>query len=317
MPTDDTTTPSPFHAGERAVQARFGLAERVERRGRRVIRDHLIAQHREFYPLLPFLLIGMVDDEDRPWAGLLAGAPGFVHSPDARTLRVDARPDPGDALHPALVDRAAIGVLGIELATRRRNRLTGRVRSPDAGGFAIDVAQSFGNCPQYIQTRTVTPRDLAPGPVHRSTSLDAASRRLVAAADTFFIATAHFDGSAGAGADVSHRGGRPGFVQIEDDGALVFPDFQGNNHFNTLGNLLATPRAGLLFPDFETGDLVQLTGSAEIVWDGPAVDAFPGAQRLLRVMPETILRRERAMALRFAFDAFSPSLEKTGVWGTA
>ena len=313
MPTDDIITPSPFHAGERAVQARFGLAERVERRGRRVICDHLIAQHREFYPLLPFLLTGMVDD-DRSWAGLLTGAPGFAHRPDPQTLRVDALPDAGDALHPALVDGAAIGVLGIELATRRRNRLTGRVRTPDAGGFVIQVAQSFGNCPQYIQTRSVTPRDLAPGPVHRGVSLDAAGRRLVAGAVTFFIATAHFDGSAGAGADVSHRAGRPGFVRIEDDGTLVFPDFQGNSHFNTLGNLVTTPRAGLLFPDFKTGDLVQRIGSAEIVWDGPAVDASPGAQRLLRVTPESVVRRERAVPLRFTFDALSPSLEKTGVW---
>ena len=62
------------------------------------------------------------------------------------------------------------------------------------------------------------------------------------------------------GADISHRGGRPGFVRVDGD-VLTIPDFRGNRYFNTLGNLIAEPRASLLFVDFETGDLLQLQGS--------------------------------------------------------
>ncbi len=292
----DTTDPSPFHAGERAVQARFGLAERAERRGRRVIRDHLPDQHRAFYPLLPFLLIGMVDSAGRPWASLVPGKRGFLNSPGSRTLRV--------------------GALGIELETRRRNRLAGVVRESGADGFAIEVRQSFGNCPQYILARAVEAREARPGRLHEGTSFDAASASLIGRADTLFIASAHLDDSAGpgAGADVSHRGGRPGFVAVEDESTLVLPDFQGNNHFNTLGNLVADPRAGLLFANFDTGDLVQATGEAEIVWDGPEVDAFPGAQRLLRFRAANVRRLESALPFRFTLDDYSPSLAKTGVW---
>jgi predicted pyridoxine 5'-phosphate oxidase superfamily flavin-nucleotide-binding protein len=117
-----------------------------------------------------------------------------------------------------------------------------------------------------------------------------------------------------AGADVSHRGGKPGFVRIEADKDLVFPDFSGNFLFNTIGNILQDPRAGLLFPDFETGRLVYMTGTAEIVWDGPIVAAFDGAQRLIRFRAEEILRVEESLPFKFAFGDFSPALDKTGGW---
>ena len=77
----------------------------------------------------------------------------------------------------------------------------------------------------------------------------------------------------------------PGFVAIESDGALLVPDFSGNRFFNTLGNLIANPKAGLLFPDFETGDLLQIAGATEIIFEGPLLERFPGAERLWRLRP--------------------------------
>lgn len=84
------TEPSPWHAGEQQLQARAGVAQRMADMGRRVIRDHMPEQHRAFYRQLPFVLLGTVDAEGRPWASVLEGPVGFAHSPDPRLLRLDA-----------------------------------------------------------------------------------------------------------------------------------------------------------------------------------------------------------------------------------
>ncbi|MCG8360880.1 MAG: pyridoxamine 5'-phosphate oxidase family protein, partial [Kiloniellales bacterium] len=150
-----TQETSPFHEGERQVQERLGVRDQIEAFARRVVRDHMPDQHRAFHEMLPFLLLGTLDARGRPWASLLAGRPGFVTSPDARTLKLTARPPFGDPLRETLKPGADVGLLGIQLETRRRNRLTGRVEAVGPEGFTIAVRQTFGNCPQYIQSRAV------------------------------------------------------------------------------------------------------------------------------------------------------------------
>src|SRR5690606_13422130 len=100
----------------------------------------------------------------------------------------------------------------------------------------------------------------------RAEALDARTQTLITAADTFFIGSADTEGNA----DASHRGGNPGFLQVLSPNRLRWPDYRGNSMFMTLGNISANPRCGLLIPEWDTGATVQLTGSAEIVWDsGP------------------------------------------------
>ena len=317
-------TLSPFHKGEQLAQERVGVRDKVEKLGRQVIRDHLPDQHREFYGELPFVILGTVDDEGRPWASLVPGRPGFMTTPDARTLDVGIQPLFGDLLNDTLRPGTDIGVLGIQPDARRRNRLTGRIDSVRSGGFTVSVHHTFGNCPQYIQTRTVEVLTEIDTPERerklvRSDRFDETARRLIEQADTLFIATAHVDGDepASQGADVSHRGGRPGFVRIENDRTLVFPDFSGNFHFNTVGNILVNPKAGFLFADFESGDLVYLSGTAEIVWNGQDVAAFAGAERLIRFQADMVIRVEASLPLRFTFGEYSPMLEHTGSWQQA
>ncbi|WNG38672.1 flavin-nucleotide-binding protein [Archangium violaceum] len=293
-PTGWSLEQSPFHEGERAVQERVGVRERLEQTGRRVIRPFMPDQHRELFCKLPFLLVGSLDDERRPWASILVGQPGFVSSPDARTLVVSARPGFGDALGRNLVPGAPLGLLGIQLETRRRNRMNGTVVELDEDRFTVRVEQSFGNCPKYIQAREPVfvdepTRATEPRPVRQEGSLlSGASAGLIEHADTFFIATASPAARGGEpveGVDISHRGGKPGFVRVTEEAGrtvLTVPDFSGNRHFNTLGNLVLHPRAGLLFVDFTSGGLLSLTGETEIVWDGPEVEAFLGAERLVR-----------------------------------
>ena len=116
------------------------------------------------------------------------------------------------------------------------------------------------------------------------TSLDRVTKNLIAQADTFFIATAYQNTQRDmtSGVDVSHRGGKPGFIQIDDPQTLTIPDFSGNNHFNTIGNLELNPKAGLLFIDFATHNLLYLTGTVEIIWSGEEVASFENAERLIR-----------------------------------
>lgn len=282
-----TRTESPFHPGELAIQARLGVQDQIDRQGRRIIREFLTEQHRQFFAQLPYVMVGTVDAEGHPWASVLVGKPGFLSSPDDRTLQIAAQPLFGDPLATTLESGADIGLLGIELHTRRRNRISGVVTATHADGFEVQVRQSFGNCPQYIQARTFERREADQATAKTVASVEtlaAPEQSIIAAADTFLIATAYQPQSVGAanGVDVSHRGGKPGFVRIDDDQTLTIPDFSGNNHFNTLGNLALNPRAGLLFVDFEQGSLLSLTGTAEVIWEGDEIRAYAGAERLLR-----------------------------------
>lgn len=304
----------PFHAGERAVHDRLGIRERVLAVGQRVIRTAMPEQHQRFFEQLPFMLVGSVDPAGRTWASVLVGPPGFVQAPTAQRLDFRARAIPGDPLADGLVEGASLGFLGIELHTRRRNRVNGRVVASDAQGFSLAVEQSVGNCPQYIQGREMQwvrdAADLRPRSIEALGRLDADARRLIDQADTLFIATQ----APGGGADVSHRGGRPGFVKMEDDGSLLVPDFAGNSFFMTLGNLQLNPRAGLLFIDFEHGSLLTLTGTAEVVWDGDALKTFDGAERAWRFRLETGWWLRGALPLRWAYRDESPHSAITGTW---
>ncbi len=320
MSGDAHERPSPFHEGEVALQRSVGVAERLEQFGRRVIRDHMPEQHRQFYGQLPFVVVGTVDPAGEAWATLLAGRPGFVTSPDPRRLTFSMAADPADPAASGLGEGDAVGLLGIELHTRRRNRMNGRVRRDAEGTFSVEVEHAFGNCPQYIQLRDFTfvrepdEHDLASEP-QIVTMSDPRVRELIGEADTFFVAS-YVEDADGRHVDASHRGGKPGFVRINDDGSLTIPDFAGNLHFNTLGNFLLNPRAGLVFPDFETGNLLQLTGDAEVILESAEIDAFQGAERLWIFRPRRVVLRRSALPLRFVSrrDAASPNSLMTGDW---
>ncbi|KAB0485763.1 hypothetical protein SAMN04490202_2583 [Pseudomonas reinekei] len=307
---------SPWHAGEIEMQARIGVSERMEVLGRRVIRDHMPDQHRSFYEQLPFMVYGAVDADGKPWASLLEGEPGFVHSPEPQLLHFSSRPTVDDPAQ--LRDGSAIGLLGIELHTRRRNRINGHIGAMSENGFDVTVDQSYGNCPQYIQLRqfrTVSLADPATRPAQYFNGLDDAAKAMIAEADTFFVAS-YVDIEGVRSVDVSHRGGQSGFVRVDGD-RLTIPDFAGNLFFNTLGNLLVNPRAGLLFIDFISGDLLQLSGRTEITLEGPEVEAFQGAERIWTFHVEHVVRRPAALALRWRFDGVSPTSLLTGTWPQA
>jgi len=298
-PISDGTSASPFHSGERAIHASLGIEPQMEQLGQRMIRDHLLDQHRNFYQSLPYLVVGSSNEDGQPVASLLTGDPGFIGSPDPRAMTITAKPITGDALGDNLIPGAAIGLLGIDFATRRRNRANGRVTETDRteGRFSLQIDQAFGNCPAYIKQHDMEPLSqqltatewAKPVTAQQLTSAD---RLLIETAETFFIAS-HYSGDTnhpGNGTDVSHRGGDPGFVEVENETTLVIPDYAGNQHFNTLGNLREDPRAGLLFINFDSGAHLQLIGKIDIIWSGSELERFANAEQLLRFRLDSAIR---------------------------
>jgi predicted pyridoxine 5'-phosphate oxidase superfamily flavin-nucleotide-binding protein len=306
-------TGATFHAGERALQAMVGMEQRLAMLGPRVIRPAMPAQHRDFFALLPWVVLGTLDDDGQPRAGVVTGPPGFAWSPDERTLRIDGWPAVRDPSRSGIQLGAPVGLLGIEPHTRRRNRMNGRVRAVDGAGFTVGVEQSFGNCPRYIQPREARFEPLAarPGPVQRAAGLGDAARALLATADTVFIATAHPQARSGGdpahGIDVSHRGGPPGFIGVAGD-LLTLPDYPGNTFFNTLGNLLLEPRCSLLLFDPASSALAWLQARGELVDDARALRRHPGAQRLVRLQVGASLHVPGALPIRWGAVDPAPAL---------
>ncbi|KRE16148.1 pyridoxamine 5'-phosphate oxidase [Bosea sp. Root483D1] len=295
---------SPFHPGELEAQARAGESSRGAG-----IRDFMPDQHRDFFALLPYLFAAGRDAQGKPIATILTGPEGFVTSPAPNALAIAVLPGPDDPANPALSAGAPIGLLGLDLRTRRRNRANGIISARDGNGLQIAVTQSFGNCAKYIQLRQPTFVPAAAGTAAEElTSLDGAARDLILRSDTLFIAS-----GSDSGLDISHRGGKPGFVRIEGD-RLTVPDFAGNSYFNTFGNLLRKPETSLLFIDFAKGDLLQLQGVAEIIWDGPELAKLDGAKRLMHIELTRAWRRRAALPLRWSEPELAPTTLATGIW---
>jgi len=186
------------------------------------------------------------------------------------------------------------------------------------------AASPLPYCPQYIRHRSVA-FTREPGSTGKASdrvafkAFDEKAKALIASADVFFVSSfvAARDNPVTEGVDVSHRGGRPGFVKLEAD-TLTIPDFPGNNAFNTLGNFLANPKAGLVFPNFETGDLLMLTGEVELLdRDHEDVLSFKGAERGWRFTLDHGIWLKDALPFRSSLGDISPNSLLTDSWKEA
>ncbi|MFE2876222.1 pyridoxamine 5'-phosphate oxidase family protein [Streptomyces roseus] len=284
-----------YHQGSLDVQERVGVRELAEHVGRSIgagIKDVAAA----FLELQPHLVVGAADGAGRMWASLLTGPPGFVRATDPHRMAVASGVPVGDPLAEALATAGTrVGTIALDPRTRRRMRLGGTLEVT-ARGFAVEAERVFANCPKYIQKRQ--PLELVAegaGVVRRGGALTADQERAVRAADTFFVATTAADG-----VDASHRGGMPGFVEVLSPVELAWPDYAGNAMFLTLGNLAADPRAGLLFPDWESGAVLQLSGSARTEYG-------PDGSRSIRFRVESVVEGLHPGRLRWSTPEYSPA----------
>ena len=332
----------PYHPGELEVQARAGeFNEAVTNSA--AIRSAVPPALARFLPTLRWVVLGAADGGGEMWATALFGRPGFLHAAGDTEIRIDSGMDPGDPVaeiatvggtpsagwpyvtpagHP-------VGLLAIDLSRRFRARINGTVH-PDGQGLTVRAHQVYANCMKYIQRRDLEPVADVPGAsgqrgepqspavprqphrqasaARRGAALEDEDVATIAAADTFFVATLAPGPGPTFGADASHRGGHPGFLELVSRDVVRFPDYPGNSMFNTLGNLEVDPRCGLLVPDFGTGDLLYLSGTAEVDDDPARVEQHPGARRLVTMSINRVVRRWSALPLRAGAVEYSPFL---------
>ncbi|MBW4568554.1 MAG: pyridoxamine 5'-phosphate oxidase family protein [Tolypothrix carrinoi HA7290-LM1] len=259
---------NPFHDGEQLVQQRLGEVEIAQRNGR-IIADKIIPGALKFIEQQPMVVLGSVGISQNVWASVLFGSPGFMTAVDQSTVEFDLNQAVCNSLDPFWTNiehNPQIGMLVIELATRRRLRINGEVTRLSETRLRLNVWESYPNCPKYIQRRHITRNHKSTSPLKEARTgltLSAEQSALIGTADTFFVASAHPI----RGVDASHRGGNPGFVRVLDDRTLRIPDYAGNSMFNTLGNFVENPHAGLIFLDFERYVSLQLIGRPEILWE--------------------------------------------------
>ena len=299
---------NPYHEGELLVQQRVGEVVEAQNNGR-IIANSILKGALKFIEQQPMVVFGSVDEQHNVWASVLVGYPGFMQAVDQHTVDFDltqAICNWHDPFWNNIETHSSVGTLVIELATRRRLRLNGRI-TRTASRLRLEVEESYPNCPKYIQRRQVT---IHPGKFSSYSSQPEAGKRLkpdqqvlITAADTFFVASAHLT----RGIDASHRGGNPGFVRVLDPRTLQIPDYVGNSMFNTLGNFMTNPHAGLVFLDFERHRTLQLIGRPEILWelDDPT-HASGGTQRYWKLKIERWLETELWQALHWKFIDYSP-----------
>jgi uncharacterized protein len=298
-----------FHEGELLVQRTAGETEMALRNGG-VITDVIPKGALRFIAQQPLVVFGSLDAGGKVWASLLVGEPGFLLAPDDRTLQMDVtqpRSAKDDPFWTNIESNPMVGMLLIDLPTRRRLRVNGRIRRLDETRFALAVNHAYPNCPKYIQRRHLS--HLAEISLPRSDRTlhgDALTDNhctQITSADTLFVASANPEH----GFDASHRGGQPGFVRVLDERRLRIPDYVGNSMFNTLGNFLTYPLAGLVFVDFESGRTLQLTGRAEILWDmDDPDDETGGTRRYWDFHVERWLETDMPRKLRWELLDYSP-----------
>ncbi|WP_241010739.1 pyridoxamine 5'-phosphate oxidase family protein [Mycobacterium camsae] len=251
-----------FHTGELAVQRQAGVQDAAARLAPMVADGELRAGASAFLAKANFAALSARDAAGRLWISPLVGDPGFLQVVSPTRLLIATTPPAADPLR-ELPGNQPVGLVVMDFSTRRRLRINGMLSTADSGALAIDVDQAYGNCPQYIHPRQLrrhsgdSQLNMFHGNVLRPQDIE-----LVHAADTFFLGTTHPE----SGNDASHRGGPAGFVRVVS-GRLSWPDYPGNNMFNSFGNLFSDPTAALLFVDFDSGATLQLSGTATLRWD--------------------------------------------------
>jgi predicted pyridoxine 5'-phosphate oxidase superfamily flavin-nucleotide-binding protein len=294
------------HPGEVSVREQAG--SKRQGIGSGYVGETFPAVARDFVDGARLAGLAVVGEHGEIHADVLAGAAGFLHAPDAGTLEIAGAPPLTAPLFLSGAQRT-VGLIVLEPWTRRRMRVNGHaVRS--GPGLVLRADQVYANCPKYIQTRTVIDAgqtaaagrgwDRMASRAGSGRLSDHSQRELIEGADTFFLATY----ARGHGADMSHRGGNPGFVTVVDSTHLSWPEYAGNSMFMSLGNLLLEPRCALVFPDWSAGRTLHLRGRAVVDWDARRAAGVPGAQCVVDFEVEEVVDIADAMPLRWRFGEY-------------
>ncbi|EME48939.1 hypothetical protein DOTSEDRAFT_19432 [Dothistroma septosporum NZE10] len=255
--------------------------------------------------IAPLIAIGTLDKQGRPWTTLWGGRKGLSQPLGGGIVGIKT-PVTGqhDPVVEELFGKEATGAvvreegkgrmvsgLTIDLETRKRTKMFGRMiagalmkkddevtgteESSVEAQLVLKIEQSLGNCPKYLNKKQIAMATANPKLEHESKRLSKDAAALLGKADMFFVSSAQHDQDM----DTNHRGGPPGFLRLasnEEPGAvLCWPEYSGNRLYQTLGNLQVNPVAGLCVPDFETGDMLYVTGTTETLFGKNAAACLP------------------------------------------
>ena len=297
---------SPFHQGEVTVQQRVG-EEVLATKNSRIIKDYITSNAIDFVNQQQLMIVSSLDDQQNVWTSILIGKPGFVTVVDEKTIRINLTElisDRQDPFWGNVKANPSIGSLFIDLFTRRRLKVNGRI-SWSGEDLMILVDKAYPNCPRFIQKREieVAEKEVEIAPPKKGLSLSEELKYWIQNSDTLFVGSANDRKDM----DANHRGGKPGFIQIIDDHTLKIPDYPGNSMFNTFGNFLLNPKAGLLVVDFEIGKTLQLTGTSEIVWtEENSENETGGSRRLWKFHINQWLETDLPKGIQWNFIEYSP-----------
>ena len=277
-----------FHQGELDVQAMANESAIALRNGQ-VISSNILPGAMPFIAQQNMLVVSSVDQKGLPWSSVLFGTPGFIKATNSGALLLDTSKmliNEHDPLWRNILHNAQVGILAIELSTRRRFRVNGRIQNISKEGqcadceaasltnqlFEITVQQAYPNCPKFIQRRNLKIEEhsyleVLPKPL-MGNELTPELIDVISQSDSFFVSSASLTKEKNEhNVDASHRGGFPGFIKVLSNSRLLIPDYQGNSMFNTLGNIHVYPKAGIIIVDFDNSRVLQLSGNANILWD--------------------------------------------------
>ncbi|KAI9726728.1 MAG: hypothetical protein M1828_000584 [Chrysothrix sp. TS-e1954] len=281
------------------------------------------------------LAVGTLDDEKKPWTSLWGGESQFAR-PLGQSLvgirtRIDKTYDPviralfgNDPPENEMSQQSKgrmVSALTVNLDMRKRAKLYGRVvagvvkkeededtaeQSQAEAQLVVKVEQSLGNCPKYINCKSVEAASVHSKLIDDSAKLSSSARDLISKSDYFYLSSSNAEEDM----DTNHRGGPQGFVRthVTDDGVhqIIWPEYSGNRYYQTLGNLMTTPKAGLVFADFASGEALYVTGNTELLVGQDAAAVLSRSNVAVRLSVTRALHVSHSLPFRGSSGEASP-----------
>lgn len=261
-----------FHDGQLKVQLIAG-EEEIAKQRIPMISNSLHPRSIPFIEHQVLAFPGSEDSKGNLWLSLIVGERGFIKIPSVNEITIDLSKivsNKEDVFFKNIESKPTVGLLFHEAARRARYRAWGVARK-NGNQLNFDIKMGYPSCPKHIQREIIELTDdstVLASHYQQGTQLGELEKEWIIGAHTFFIATQTKKGDI----ESSHRGGDPGFIEIQENGILRVPDYLGNSMFSTLGNIYENPKTALLFVDYTKGETLQLSGNSELQFDQNSKD---------------------------------------------